>query len=200
MAVTRKMLKAMGIEEEKIDQIIEAHSETVDGLKSEIDAAKSAAKSDADKVAALQKELEEAKNTALEKEGKNPWKVKFEALKEEFEGYKTEEQKKATRTAKETAYKALLKETGIADKRIAAVLKVSDIDSVEIGEDGKIKDADKLQENIKSEWADFIVSQGTKGAETATPPTNNGAKDTDDNSAVNKIIAQRANMYGALKD
>ena len=80
------------------------------------------------------------------------------------------------------------------------MLKVSDIDSVEIGEDGKIKDADKLQENIKSEWADFIVSQGTKGAETATPPTNNGAKDTDDNSAVNKIIAQRANMYGALKD
>ena len=33
MSLTRKMLKAMGIEEEKIDQIIEAHSETVDSLK-----------------------------------------------------------------------------------------------------------------------------------------------------------------------
>jgi hypothetical protein len=33
MALTRKMLKAMGIEEEKIEQIIEAHAETVDGLK-----------------------------------------------------------------------------------------------------------------------------------------------------------------------
>ena len=34
MALTRKMLKAMGIEDDKIDQIIEAHTETVDGLKS----------------------------------------------------------------------------------------------------------------------------------------------------------------------
>ena len=32
-SLTRKMLKAMGIEDEKIDQIIEAHSETVDALK-----------------------------------------------------------------------------------------------------------------------------------------------------------------------
>ena len=29
MALTRKMLKAMGIEDDKIDQIIEAHSETM---------------------------------------------------------------------------------------------------------------------------------------------------------------------------
>ena len=99
MALTRKMLKAMGIEDEKIAQIIEAHSETVDGLKGELDIARSAAKGDADKVAALEKELEEAKANALEKEGKNAWKVKFDALKEEFEGYKTEEQKKATKAA-----------------------------------------------------------------------------------------------------
>lgn len=197
MAVTRKMLKAMGIEDEKIDQIIEAHSETVDGLKSEIDAVKSAAKLDAEKVASLQRDLEEAKNLAIEKEGKNPWKVKFEALKEEFEGYKTEEQKKATKAAKEAAYKALLKDTGVADKRIAAVLKVSDFEGIEIGEDGKIKDADKLQESIKSEWADFITTDSTKGAKTATPPANNGGKDTEDDSAVNRVIAQRAAMYGA---
>ena len=37
MALTRKMLKAMGIEDEKIDQIIEAHTETVDALKVERD-------------------------------------------------------------------------------------------------------------------------------------------------------------------
>ena len=193
------MLKAMGIEDEKIDQIIEAHSETVDGLKGELDTARSAAKGDADKVAALQKELEEAKNLAIEKEGKNPWKVKFDALKEEFEGYKSEEQKKATKAAKENAYKALLKETGIAEKRIAAVCKVSDFESLELGEDGKIKDADKLKENIKSEWADFITTEGAKGAETATPPDNKGGKDDENSSVVDKIIAQRAAIYGTQK-
>ena len=35
MAFTRKMLKAMNIEDEKIDQIIDAHSETVDALKAD---------------------------------------------------------------------------------------------------------------------------------------------------------------------
>ena len=33
MAFTRKMLKAMGIDEDKIEQIIEAHAETVDALQ-----------------------------------------------------------------------------------------------------------------------------------------------------------------------
>lgn len=33
MALTRKMLRAMGIEDEKADEIIEAHAETVDALK-----------------------------------------------------------------------------------------------------------------------------------------------------------------------
>ena len=36
MSLTRKMLKAMNIEEEKIDQIIEAHTETVDGFKDKV--------------------------------------------------------------------------------------------------------------------------------------------------------------------
>ena len=198
MALTRKMLKAMGIEDEKIDQIIEAHSETVEGLKGQLDTVTSSAKKANDEAMSLQKELEEAKNLALEKEGKNPWKVKFEALKEEFEGYKTEEQKKATKAAKESAYKALLKESGIAEKRIAAVCKVSDIEGIELGEDGKIKDADKLRESIKNEWADFITTEGTKGAETATPPQNTGgSNDNNDHSAMKRIIAQREQLYGA---
>ena len=200
MSLTRKMLKAMGIEDEKIDQIIEAHTETVDGLKAEAEKAKSTSQTDAAKIAELQKKLEDAEAMALEKEGKNPWKVKFDALKEEFEGYKTEEQKKATKAAKETAFKALLKETGVADKRIAAVVKVTDIEGIELDESGKIKDADKIKDNIKSEWADFITTESTKGADTATPPKNTGAPENDDDSAVNRIIAQRASMYGAQKD
>ncbi|MEE8717538.1 MAG: hypothetical protein SOI24_10925 [Coriobacteriales bacterium] len=36
MALTRKMLRAMGIEDEKADEIIEAHAETVDALKQRI--------------------------------------------------------------------------------------------------------------------------------------------------------------------
>ena len=54
MALTRKYLKALGIEDEKIEQIIEAHTETVDGLKNERDGFKASA----DKLAEVQKELD----------------------------------------------------------------------------------------------------------------------------------------------
>ena len=57
MALTRKMLKAMGIEDEKIDQIIEAHAETTEALKAERDAAQQAAKENEN----AQKELEDLK-------------------------------------------------------------------------------------------------------------------------------------------
>ena len=59
MALTRKMLKAMGIEEEKIEQIIEAHAETVDTLKEQRDTLKA----DSDKLAEVQKELDKAKKS-----------------------------------------------------------------------------------------------------------------------------------------
>ena len=36
MALTRRALKAMGIEDEKIDEIITMHTDTVDGLKADV--------------------------------------------------------------------------------------------------------------------------------------------------------------------
>ena len=37
MALTRKFLTALGIEADKVDEIINAHAETVDALKAERD-------------------------------------------------------------------------------------------------------------------------------------------------------------------
>ena len=76
MSLTRKMLKAMGIEEEKIDQIIEAHSETVDSLKADRDSYKE----DAEKLKAVQKELDD-----LKAKGDDGWKEMHDRLKVEFE-------------------------------------------------------------------------------------------------------------------
>lgn len=167
MSLTRKMLKAMGIEDEKIDQIIEAHGETVDALKEQRDEYKQSA----EKLAGVQKELDKAKED-LEAAGKDAYKVKYEALKEEFDAYKHDQTAKETRAAKETAYRELLKSAGIAEKRIDSVMKVSDIDGVELV-DGKIKNADELTESVKTEWADFIPTTTTTGAMTSTPPANN---------------------------
>lgn len=197
MALTRKFLAGLGLTDAQVEAVVEGNEESLKGLKSTIDEYKDKETKSSEALAKLQRELEETKNLMLEKEGKNPWKVKFDALKEEFEGYKTEEQKKATKAAKETAFKALLKESGIAEKRIASVVRVSDIDSLELGEDGKFKNSEDLTKKIKDEWADFISTETTKGAETATPPANTGGDKVDDDSAVNRVIAQRAALYGS---
>lgn len=169
MALTRKFLSALGIDADKIDEIISAHTETVDALKQERDEYKATA----DKLPSVQKELNDLK-TAAEKDGKDPYKVKYEAIKEEFENYKNEQTAKETKAQKQAAYKALLAECGVADKRIDAVLRVSDVDSIKLDKDGKIEDAAKLKKAIADEWSDFIVTKGQQGANTPTPPQNNG--------------------------
>ena len=174
MSLTRKMLKAMGIEDEKIDQIIEAHSETVDALKERsADFEKNAQEleKNAQELEKAKKELTEAK-AALEASGKDPYKVKYEAVKEEFEKFKTEQQAAAAHSSKLNAYRTLLKKAGVSENRIESVLKVSDIDGIEIDDKGEAKDSEKLIEGIKTEWADFITTQQTKGASTSTPPAN----------------------------
>lgn len=170
MALTRKMLKAMGIEDEKIDQIIEAHTETVDALKADRDKYKE----DAEKLPDVRKELEKVKEDAAKDDGKNPYKVKYEAMKEEFEDFKKDVKAKETRASKENAYRALLKDCGVSEKRINAVIKVTNFDKVELDEEGKIKDAGDHKKSIKEEWSDFIPTEGTMGAETSNPPANSG--------------------------
>lgn len=58
MAVTRKFLKALGIEDEKIDEIIEAHTEVTEALKKERDSYKA----DAEEVGELRKKVKDAED------------------------------------------------------------------------------------------------------------------------------------------
>lgn len=201
MSLSRKFLKAMGIEDEKIDQIIDAHSETVSALKDEM----AEYKSDAEKLTTVQKELDKLKadiKDAEEKNGKDPYKVKYEALKEDFDNYKKEISEKEAKANKEKLYTELLKEAGVNEKRIAAVLKVSDLDSVEI-EEGKIKNAKDLTKSIKEEWADFITKTETKGADVSNPPGGSGKATTKeeimkikDASERQKAIAENHELFG----
>ena len=179
MALTRKFLSALGIEPEKIDEIINAHTETTDGLKEEL----ARVKADADKLPDVQKELDAMKKAAEELDGKNPFEVKYTALKEEFEAYKADQTAKAEKAQKTTAFRDLLKSIGVSEKRIDAVLRVSDVDGVKLDADGKIVESEKLSETLKTEWADFITKEAVEGAKESTPPANNqGGADYDNMS------------------
>ena len=167
MSLTRKMLKAMGIEEEKIDQIIEAHSETVDSLKADRDSYKE----DAEKLKDVQKELDD-----LKAKGDDGWKEKHDRLKAEFDQYKNDVQEKETKAAKEAAYRAILKDANLSEKGIEKAIKYAEWDKIELGEDGKLKGANDHIKAAREEWAEYVTTTTTTGAKTSTPPTNNGGK------------------------
>lgn len=168
-SLSRKFLAGIGIEDDKVDLIIEKHQEVLTEVKEERDSYKEKA----EKLPTIEKELEDLKK-ASEDGKENSYKVKYEALKEEFEIYKKDIENKATQTKKESAFKALLKDVGISEKRIEAVLKVSDLSKVEFDEEGKIKDEDKWKTDLKEEWSDFITTTSSKGLETPNPPTGTG--------------------------
>ena len=111
---------------------------------------------------------------ALEESKTEPVKVKetqeYKDLKKAFDDYKAGQEAKESRAAKESKYREILKAAGIPEKRVAAVLRVSDLDSVELDDKGEIKGADKLTESIKTEWADFIPTTRTKSPTVDTPP------------------------------
>lgn len=180
MALTRKLLEAMGIDAGQIDTIIEAHRETVDPIKRERDDLK-----------AQLDGIDTSKD----------WKSEFEKEHADFEAYKSEQGKRESSRAKASAYRELLKSTGMADSRIDAVMKVSDIDGIDLDKDGKAKNADKLLEGIKAEWSDFIPAVKVEGMTVATPPHSIGApKMTKDEIYAIKDAGERQRAIAANLD
>lgn len=166
MALTRKFLKALGIEEEKIDEIITAHTETVDALKVERDGYKA----DAEKLPGVQSQLDDA-NAALNDTKDGGFKKKYEDEHQAFEDFKADIAAKETHAAKETAVKAYFRDKGISDKGMTLAMRYigADVDTLELDE-GKIKDTKSLDDAIAGDLASLVVTTGTKGADTATPP------------------------------
>ena len=188
MALTRKMLKAMGIDEEKIDQIIEAHSETVDSLKADRDNYKK----DADLLKSVREELDE-----LKAKGDDGWKEKHDKLKGEFDQYKTDVLAKETRTAKEAAYRAILKDANLSEKGIEKAIKYAEWDKIELEADGKLKGASDHIRAVKEEWAEYVTTTTTTGAKTSNPPANNGTgtgKTKEEIMAIKDGAVRRAEM------
>ena len=175
MALTRKLLRSMGIDDDKIDQIIEAHTETVNALKDERDEYKDAA----EKLPKVQAELDELK--AKPDDG---FREKYEKEHADFEAYKAETEKAGAEREKKSLYRKLLQDAGVDPKRIDAVMRVADLSEVSV-EDGAIVDADKVTEAVKSEWSDFIRTTGSKPAGVDTPPAggNGGSENEPKNLA-----------------
>nr|DAT80070.1 MAG TPA: minor structural protein [Caudoviricetes sp.] len=155
MAFTRKFLKALGLNDEQVDSVIEAHAEGIDALKA----------TNAD----LSKKLEEASKNPKESE----YKAKYEKVQSEFDAYKNTITQKEERGAKETAYAKLLKDAKVSEKMIPKIIKVTDFNSLKF-KDGKFENVDSLNSDIQKEWGDYVETVKNVGANVSTPPGNSG--------------------------
>lgn len=182
----------MGIEDKQVESIIEAHSETVNGLKADRDKYKEQAA----KVPDLQKQLEEAQAASNGEE----WEQKFNEEHQAFEDFKAQVATEKADAEKAQAYRGMLMAAGIDPKRIDAIMRVTDLSEVEM-EDGKLKESGKLEEAAKNEWADFVIKTVTKGSNPATPPESKGnVPEGADPEVVKRIKERHERLYGKAED
>lgn len=161
MALTRNFLKGMGLTEEQVGAIIDAHTETTDALKQERDQYKA----DAEKLTTVQKELDTLKA------GKD-WHKEYNELQKSFDAYKADVASKEELAAKQTAFRKLLTELGIPEKFHDRIIKMTDFTAIEMEGEG-LKDEDAQKAAIDAEWGDYKAAPKDNGAPVDTPPANN---------------------------
>ena len=122
---------------------------------------------------------------------------KYDELLAEYNKYKSDVEARETQRNAETAYRQLLVESGVSEKRLDAILRVTDLSKITLDADGKVKDAETLKANIQSEWSDFIVKQGEVGASTPEPPTQNNPTMFNEMSLADKMAYANANPNAA---
>ena len=170
-AQVREILSAAGVTSENmseaVDKIIDGHVTSVNALREDV----AKYKADAEKLPAVQKELDDMKANS-----NDDWKEKHDRLKDEFDKYKNDVLAKETKAAKEAAYRAILKDANLSEKGIEKAVKYAEWDKIELGEDGKLKGANDHIKAVREEWAEYVTTTTTTGAKTSTPPVNNGGK------------------------
>lgn len=187
MGLSRKFLAAMGIEADKIDEIIAAHTETTEALKAQVSDARAeaeTAKAEADKIAAVQAELDKVKkdlataNKTIETANKDDYKGKFETVTAELEMLKSENAAKATATLKQAALRDELKKANYTDNAISLIIRNGFAKDVEMGEDGKATNLETVIKSIQadSDFSSFTPKVTDTSVKLENPPANTGGK------------------------
>ena len=168
MALTRKLLKGMGLTDEQVDTIIEAHTDTVDGLKADV----SKYKSDAEKLPGVQKELDDLKAA-----GDGGYKEKYEKEHKAFEDYKADITAKESKAAKEKAVRAYFESKNITGANLDLAMRGCGEEMAALVMDGdKIKDTTSLDALVDGTYKALVSTEHMQGANPATPPANPPAK------------------------
>ena len=156
----------MGLTDEQVDTIIEAHTDTVDGLKEQVNTYKA----DAEKLPNVQKELDDLKAM-----GDGGYKDKYEKEHKAFEDYKADVTAKESKAAKEKAVRAYFESKNITGANLDLAMRGCGEEMAALVMDGdKIKDTTSLDALVDGTYKALVSTEHMQGANPATPPTNSG--------------------------
>lgn len=171
MALTRKLLKSLGLEEAAIDTIIDAHIETTDALKKQRDDAMA----EAGTTTEIAKERDQLKQQVeeLQKQGGDAAKVQAD-----FDAYKQQVETEKANAVKTAAVRKTLKESGVAREEFLDLL-LGKVDLGKVEMDGEaVMDAAGLVEPLKNSYAGCFASVSEKGTREQNPLSGGGARMT----------------------
>lgn len=188
MAFTRKYLASLGLENDKIDAIIEAHTEVTDALKADI----TKYKTEADKIPNLEKKVKEAEQ---DKANADKFKADYEAEKAAHDKLKSDNAAQAETAKKTAALKKLLKDSGYHEKGFDKIVKYTDLNSLELDENGNFKNAEKITADIESEWGEY-KGKTEKFEHVPDNPPNNGGGSNQPSRAAQIAARVHENLYG----
>lgn len=168
MALTRKYLKSIGLNDDQIEGVIEEHTAVKSDLQGKIDTYKA----DADKLAEVQKELDD-----LKAQGDGGYKEKYEAEAKAHNTLKQQIEAEKTNATKRTVMDKFLTEKVGIQRESARTLILDAVkwDDVKLDESGALTGADELAKTYADKYKDFVGMTGSQGTPPATPPTGGGS-------------------------
>lgn len=193
MALTRKLLKGMGLTDEQVDTIIEAHTDTVDGLKADV----TRYKADAEKLPGVQKQLDDLKAA-----GDGGYKEKYEKEHSAFEAFKTDITAKESKAAKERAVRAYFESKNITGANLDLAMRGCGEEMSALELDGeKIKDTKSLDALVDGTYKSLVskpavrLDMGARLNEGGKPMTKDEIMKITDRTERRAAIAANMNLF-----
>ena len=194
-ATLRKVFEEAGMEippKDVLGQICDLHTSKTDEMK--------------DTVKELTKRAEKAEQErdALEAQGNDGYKEKYDKEHSDFEKFKADVAAEKAQANKEKAYRAMLKDV-LSEKGVEKAVKYADWSKIELDENGELKNASEHVKAVKEEWSEHVSNSVIHNAPVPNPPINTGgtAKTKEqimaikDGTARRKAIAENLSLFGA---
>lgn len=165
MSFSRSFLKASGLSDEQVQAVMEEHNAVVEALKQQRDGFKA----DAEKLSAVQKELDDLK-------GGEDYKSKYQEEHDAFEKYKADVKAEADLSKVKDAYRKVLTDEKISPKWLDPIIRMEDFSGMKLDKDGNLANNEQLRKMIHDKYPEYIATERTEREKVATPPSNGGAK------------------------